>query len=323
MNWIILPRLGMTALLAWAAWSSFAVTAEARDRLSIVVPLGEGGALDRFARAAERFLPNVLDAEVSVENYSPKDGRDGYQEFLKRQDGQSTILAWFEPAAAAYEPGIDLSDLTIINVQEIEAPILAARSGIGWDNLGDMVQAVRGAPNKYRLGYGSASGGGPLLTTALLDKLGLKIVEANYSSGGKARKAIAKGEIDLTAGSLNALRKLGDRVTPLAVFSPRRLRAWPEVPTIAQALGADAGQAVHGAVYRFFAVRYSFAEAQPEAFEELVEAFRRMTEEDQAFLDHADDRGVGALWFGPVESRSLIERAHQHFGQLIARQRQR
>ncbi len=320
MIWTNLPRLGLAVILAW---SSFAAVAEASDRLSVIVPLGEGGALDRFARTAQQFLPNVIDAEVSVENYSPKNGGDGYREFLGRPDDQPTILAWFEPAAAAYEPGIDLSDLAIINVQEIEAPILAARSDIGWKNLGDMVAALRQEPNKYRLGFGSASAGGPLLTTALLDKLGLEIVEANYLSGGKARKAIAKGEIDLTAGSLNALRKLGDKVTPLAVFSPRRLRAWPEVPTIRQALGTDADQAIHGAVYRFFAVRRSFAESQPEAFEHLVEAFRRMTEEDQDFLDHANSRGVGALWFGPVDSTPLIERAHQHFGHLITKQRHR
>jgi tripartite-type tricarboxylate transporter receptor subunit TctC len=294
---------------------------EASDRLDVIVPIGTGGAMDRFARTAEQFLPNVMDIDVSVENIPKEDGQDGYREFLNRPADGTTLLAWFEPAAAAYEPGIALGDLAIINVQEIEPPILAARSAVGWDNLSDMVKALRRTPNKYRFGLGSATAGGPLLTTALLNNLDLKIIEARYPSGGKARKAMVRGEVDLTAGSLNALRKLGDQITPLAVFSPRRLRAWPEVPTIQEALGPEADQAVYGAVYRFFAVHRAFAEAEPEAFAKLVEAFRRMTEEDSSFLKNTKERGVGALWFGPTESTSLIQRSHQHFGQLIARQR--
>ena len=171
--------------------------------------------------------------------------------------------------------------------------------------------------------YGSALGGGSLLTTALLNNLDLKVVEATYRSGGQARKAVTNGKVDFTAGSLNALRKMGDRIAPLAVFSPRRLHAWPEVPTIGEALGPQADKAVYGAVYRFYAVRKAFAESEPEAFEDLVEAFRRMTEEDPEFLSNADRSGVGAQWFGPTESTSLIQRAHQHFSQLIARQRAR
>ncbi|MGI9486305.1 MAG: tripartite tricarboxylate transporter substrate-binding protein [Geminicoccaceae bacterium] len=297
--------------------------AEADNQLDVIVPLGEGGALDRFARTAEQFLPNVMDVDVSVENFAPNSGRDGYREFLNRSTDRSTVLAWFEPAAAAYQLGVALDDLTIINVQEIEPPILVANRDVGWRSLDDMVTAIRETPNTFRFGFGSRTGGGALLTATLLNNLDLEIIEANYASGGKARKALAKGEVDLTAGSLNAIRKLGDQVTPLAVFSPRRLRAWPEVPTVQEALGADSDQAIQGAVYRFFAVRRTFAEAKPEAFRRLVQAFRRMTEEDPAFLANADRRGVGAQWLGPIASTSLIQRAHQHFSHLIARQQRR
>ncbi|MGI9491939.1 MAG: tripartite tricarboxylate transporter substrate-binding protein [Geminicoccaceae bacterium] len=296
-----------------------ATTVDASDKLNVIVPLGKGGALDRFARTAEQFLPNVMDVDVSVENFSPKNGEDGYSEFLNRTPDGSNILAWFEPAAAAHKPRISLDDLAIINVQEIEPPILAARSDIGWDNLGDMVDALRRTPNKYRFGFGSASAGGAILTTALLSNLDLKIVNAHFQSGGKARKAVARGEVDFTAGSLNALRKMGNRITPLAVFSPRRLRAWPEVPTIREALGTRSHLAIHGAVYRFFAVHRTFAENEPEAFTKMVDTFRRMTQEDPDFQRNTDKRGVGARWLGPTESTSLIRRAHQHFGQLMTR----
>lgn len=311
---ITLAFLVMTSLDVRVTWAA--------EALTVIVPLGKGGALDRFARTAERFLPNVMDVEVSVENVAPKTGRDGYRRFLESPADGTTILAWMEPAAAAYAPGVSLDDLTIINVQEIEPPILAARADLGWNGLDDMIQSLRLHPNAYSFGTGSRTGGGAILTTALLDRLGLEVTQATYLSGGKARRALLRGEVDMTAGSLSAIRKLGERVKPLAVFAPRRLRSWPEVPTIGEALGTDEDLAILGAVYRFYAVHTAFAERQPEAFASLVDGFRRMVEEDEAFRADAEARGVGALWLGPVESNALIRRSHQHFVELLEQQRQ-
>ncbi len=311
------------ALAVWAVLVGQASTAAAEEKLSIIVPLGTGGALDRFARTAERFLPNSIEAGVEVENFSPRKGEDGYQAFLNRPADGKTILAWFEPSAAAYGAGVSLDDLAIINVQEIESPILAARSDLGWKNLRDMIQAMRERPEAYRFGIGGAAGGGALLTSALLSNLDVRIRLANFGSGGKARKAVAKGDADFTAGSLNAVRKLGDKVTPLAVFAPRRQRAWPEVPTIREALGSEQDEAIHGAVYRFFAVHKAFAEANPKAFAKLVGAFHRMTQDDPGFKADSEMRGVGARWFGPKESAALIRRSHQQYTDLISQQLQR
>ncbi len=313
-------RTSATATLLAAAFMAItpkAVLGDSTDRLSVIVPLAPGGALDRVARTVEQFLPQVADVTVTVENYSPKKGEDGYQEFMHRPADGSSVLAWFEPAAAAYQPGMSLDDLTIINVQEIEPPILVASRQTGWRDLRDMISAVREAPSDYRLGIGGRTGGGAILSSALLANLDLDVTSVTYGSGGKARKGLARGEVHLTAGSLNAVRKLGNKVTALAVFSPRRLRSWPDVPTLREALGPEADQAVSGAVYRFFAVHRRFAEDKPEAFQALVENFRRMTEDDAGFRENVASRSVGAHWFGPTESTSLIQRSHQHFRKLI------
>ena len=292
-----------------------AVLGDTDDQLNVIVPLAAGGALDRVARTVEQFLPETT---VTVENHSPKKGEDGYQEFISRPADGSTVLAWFEPAAAAYQPGISLDDLAIINVQEIEPPILVASRQTGWRNLQDMISAVRNAPNDYKLGIGGRTGGGPILASALLTNLDLELTSVTYGSGGKARKGLKRGEVHLTAGSINAVRKLGDKVTALAVFSPRRLRSWPEVPTLREALGPEADKAVSGAVYRFFAVHRRFAEEKPEAFQALVEKFRRMVQDSEGFHENAASKRVGAHWFGPMESTSLVQRSHQHFKKLIA-----
>ena len=300
-------RISAAIILLAAILVSFgpkAVLGGPGDRLNVIVPLATGGALDRVARTVEQFLPRVADVTVTVENHSPKKGQDGYQEFMRRPADGSTVLAWFEPAAAAYQPDISLDDLAIINVQEIEPPILVASRETGWRNLQDMIAAVREAPNDYKLGIGGRTGGGPILASALLANLDLELKSVTYGSGGKARKGLTRGEVDLTAGSINAVRKLGNKVTALAVFAPRRLRSWPEVPTLREALGPEADQAVSGAVYRFFAVHRRFAEEKPEAFLALVENFRRMVQDNEGFRENAASKRVGAHWFGPMESTS-------------------
>ena len=171
-------------LLLSAVTGGFCSAAEARDQLNVIVPIAPGGALDRFARTAKHFLPNVIDADIEVENFSPKKGEDGYKAFIDRPADGKTILAWFEPSAAAYGPDMSLDDLAIINVQEMEAPILAARSSLGWRNLRQMIEAMRQKPGAYRLGIGGRTGGGTLLTNALINNLDLKISRKAFASGG-------------------------------------------------------------------------------------------------------------------------------------------
>ncbi len=287
------------------------------EKIEIIVPMGKGGALDGFARSTARFLESGDEFDIDVVNFPPKSGKHGYTEFMERPRDGSSVLAWFQPGMAASDLDTSIEDLEIINVQEVEPAVLAVHKDVGWKTLRDMIEAVRKNPHQHRIGLGSRVGGGSLLALGLFKNLGLDIAIVDYPSGGKARKALKSKEVELTAGSMNAIRKLGDDVIPLAVFSPRRMRALPDVPTINEALGSERDHAVTGAVYRFFAVPKAFAEAEPEKFQRLVAAFRGMTKHHEGFKKHVEKRGIGAHWFGPIESRPLLINADRYFRKLI------
>ncbi|MDH3662554.1 MAG: hypothetical protein OEU92_21420 [Alphaproteobacteria bacterium] len=298
-----------------AAAILFSAPALASEALTIIVPNGAGGALDKFARTAAQFLPG---RHVTIENATGKDEAHGYLEFKRRSADTTTAIAWFEPAGAAFEhtTGMSLDDLTIINVQEIESPIIIARRDLGWSSLQDAIAAIRNEPYRYIFGSGRHGGGG-LLASSLFAKLELPVRISMESSGGAARKKLLAGEIDLVAGSARSAKKLGEKAVPLAIFSPRRVRAWAQTPTLREALGAEGDNAVFGGVYRYFAVDSAFASSHPDAFKDLVEAFRQMTEDDPSFQRHADQQGIGRHWFGPVESQSLVARARAHYKQIL------
>lgn len=295
-----------TSLLATAATP---VRADASEDLTIIVPLGSGGALDKMARHMAQHLTRRGDFAVTVENRIIKGERDGYRDFLDRPADGSTVLAWFEPAAAKYEKQFSYDDLAILNVSEIEPPILAARRDLGWASMEDFVAEARRYPGKFRIGAGRA-GGNLLLMARQFEALGIDISEVDYASGGKARKGLLNHEVDITVGSLKAIKKLGDSVIPLAVMSPRRLRLWPEVPSISEAARSMNATPIYGASYRFFAVRKQVAEERPAEFERLMNDMRALTLDDKAYKKRY---GGATRWFGSEDSLSLLSRAHAHF----------
>ena len=280
-------------------------------RASIIVPLGAGGALDTMARRTAQTMSAMGHRQIDVENLPAKDQQPtGYQTFLRRPADGSNLLVWFEPAVAASGAADFFENVAIVNVQEIEPPVLVASRRTAWSSLDDMVQAMQEAPGRFRVGVGGRTAGGSLLLLALIDELELDVVVKDFRSGGKARKALLRDEVDVIAGSAGSMRKIEDNVVPLAVFSPRRVRVWPDVPTIREGLGADVDAVPYGAVYRFVGVHRSFADTDPEAFAALVRDFEAATRELQ-------NQGLQHHWFGPNESTSLLRRANQHFTDLI------
>lgn len=307
-------RIGWWAMLTFLFVALSAPgNAGSANRMKLIVPLGAGGALDRMARAAAEAMSTAANRQVDVENHPPREGgSSGFRTFLGRPADGTSLLAWFEPAVASTQTDDFFEKVAIINVQQIEPPVIAAGAHTGWTSLDDMIQDMQKAPGRFRIGVGGRTAGGSLLALALLDNLGLDATIVEYASGGKARKALLRNEIDIVAGSINSIRKLDDKVVPMATFSPRRSRAWPEVPAIREALGGRSEAAVMGAVYRFIGVHRSFADSNPEAFAALAEDFEIAAQELQ-------NRGRQTHWFGPLESTALLQRAHQHFADLIKR----
>jgi len=105
----------------------------------------------------------------------------------------------------------------------------------------DLIVLARARPGELR--YASSGVGGPLhLATELLKaKAGVDMVHVAYKGGAPAAAAVASGEVQLGFASLAAslpLIKAG-RLRAIAVSTPKRSSALPDVPTIAESGLAD------------------------------------------------------------------------------------
>jgi tripartite-type tricarboxylate transporter receptor subunit TctC len=108
-----------------------------------------------------------------------------------------------------------------------------------YKNLADLVAEAKAHPGK--LNYGSWSVGNPVhLGSALLEtELGTQMVHVIFKETSQLYTAVAQGELDFalgTSATAGPMQRAG-KIKFLAVAAPRRIPAYPDVPTFAEAGG--------------------------------------------------------------------------------------
>jgi tripartite-type tricarboxylate transporter receptor subunit TctC len=101
----------------------------------------------------------------------------------------------------------------------------------------ELIDLVRANPGKYS--YTSAGLGTPshLLGEQFRLTLGLDIVHVPYAGSGPAAAAAVAGHTPITVAAIASVEPQAkdNRLRALAIFSKRRARSMPELPTIAEA----------------------------------------------------------------------------------------
>jgi tripartite-type tricarboxylate transporter receptor subunit TctC len=148
---------------------------------------------------------------------------------------RTAASAWW----VAYDPIKDFAPIT----QMVSVPLVlvmnndaAARLKIA--TLDDLI--VYGRKNPGRLNFGSAGNGSPGHLAAEMLKLEgrFSAVHIPYSGGNPAQLALLSGQVDCNFDNLGsaAANIAANKVKLLAVTSPRRLPAFPNVPAVAETI---------------------------------------------------------------------------------------
>ena len=139
-----------------------------------------------------------------------------------------------------------LSDFTPISQITRSAYVLVTSPQSEFKSIADFRRFAE--KGKGEISFGSSGvGSAPYLAGQVFtSRLGLKAVHVPYQGGGPAMIGIMRGDIDMYFSSAAGARPMIDanKVRALAVSSDRRLKALPDVPTVAEA-GVE-GFAVNG-----------------------------------------------------------------------------
>ena len=223
--------------------------------IKIVAPFSPGGGTDFIARLIAQKLTERLGHQVMVENKPGAGGNLG-AEFAVRSapDGYTILLVAgsYTVNPSLYKLSFDpINDINPI-VQLSQGPfIVAVHPSVPAKTLMEFIDLAKGQADKYS--YGSAGSGSitHLASELFLEMAKIKVTHVPYKGTGPALNDTIAGNVQLIFGSVATTLQYvkSGRLRSLAVTTPKRIAAAPEVPTVAEA-GVQGYQVVlwHGLV---------------------------------------------------------------------------
>lgn len=235
--------LALAASLACAPLA--AQEGSATRPIRIVVPYPPGGPLDAAARAlAEAVRPSL--GNVIVENKPGAGGNIGV-EYVARQPADGMTLVVGAVATHAVNPSLfpklpfdpvkDFAPVTLIahvpNVL-VMTPPAAARHKVS--SARELIEAARRAPGRLNYASGGNGSAGHMAGELMKSQAQVSAVHIPYAGAAPAQLGLLAGQTDFMFDNLASASpqiKAG-KLVPLAVTSPRRAAALPELPTMAE-----------------------------------------------------------------------------------------
>src|SRR5436853_3788576 len=207
----------------------------------IIAPFAPGGGTDFIARPIAQKLTERLGHQVIVENKPGAGGNLGAEFAVKSApDGYTLLLVAgsYTVNPSLYKRSFDpVNDIAPI-IQLSQGPfVVAVHPSVPAHNLKELIELARRQPDK--LSYASSGSGSitHLASELFLDMTKTKIVHIPYKGTGPALNDTIAGSTQLIFGSVSTTLQFikSGRLRGLAVTTPQRISALPDLPTVAEA----------------------------------------------------------------------------------------
>jgi tripartite-type tricarboxylate transporter receptor subunit TctC len=236
-------RLSIAACLLALAPLAAAQDAYPNKPIRLITPAAQGGTTDILARLFGARLGDAFKQQVLVENKASASGviageivatapPDGYTLLLAYH--QHTVNAALNPklpyhAVNSFTPITQLTTAGLLLVVNVNSPPKTLEEFIAW------TKNYQGALNFGSAGIGS---GGHLAGELYKLMTGVKAEHVPYKGTGPALVALLGGEYQFNFAGIQPahVQVRGGRLRGLAVTTPKRIAALPDVPAVAEAL---------------------------------------------------------------------------------------
>jgi tripartite-type tricarboxylate transporter receptor subunit TctC len=228
----------MTALLQCAP--AAAQSGYPNKPIRWIVAYPAGGGSDFLARNLAPQLGKQLGQTLVIENKPGAAGMIGTDAAAKSAPDGYTILTGdngamvFNQAMYKKLPYDPAKDFTPVGFMARFPLIVAVNPGSGFTSMKQLLEEVKKNPGKYS--YASPGTGSPhhLAMELLKERTGSFIVHVPYRGTALALQDVMAGTVPMmvvdTAGGLTQIRT--GKIKALAVMSPKRIAALPDVPTL-------------------------------------------------------------------------------------------
>lgn len=215
----------------------FAQQAYPQRPITMIVPFGPGGTSDIMARMLQQPLQEALSGTVVVDNKAGAGGAIGMSQLMRaKADGHTIGLSVIGPEVlqpAQRKTGYTHADFDHICGTYSVPLMMMVPADSPFKSAADVMGYAKANPGK--LTYGS-SGNGTILHLSmamLLDGAGSEGLHVPYKSTGEMVTGLLGKQVMLFNETPTVAKQYNLR--PLAVFADKRLAAYPQVPTMAEA----------------------------------------------------------------------------------------
>ncbi len=232
-------RWTASAGMAWLAGAAQAAESPSKP-IRLVVPAPPGGGTDMMSRLLSNALNSTLGWTVVVDNVPGAGGNIGLDKAAKSPPdgytlamGESSNLT-VNQALYKKMPFDVARDLTPVTLMA-KVPLVLVVSAKGpYRSVADLA----GAAKRKAVTFASSGNGtlAHLCGELWKGKAGLDLVHVPYRGAAPAMTDLASGQVDMFAASITAALPMiqAGLLRPLAVASPLRAAALPNVPTMAE-----------------------------------------------------------------------------------------
>lgn len=248
---LLAASLALTAPLALAAPGDFP-----KQPIKIIAPFPPGGATDLYARSVGDTLTKAWGQPVIVENKPGASGMIG-AEFASRQPADGYTLLIGAASLHTILPllnegmGKTQANLTPVSTVGINPSYVVVPASLPVNTIQELVAMLKAAPGKH--GYASAGSGTSQHVFVELFKqtLGLDIFHVPYKGSAPMVTDLIAGRVvmGIEQGPAVLQHIKSGRLKALAVTTPKRSIALPDVPTVAETVAPGFEASTWFAVY--------------------------------------------------------------------------
>ena len=234
--------LGLTAIVLAAPFAAAAQAGYPNKPIRVIVPFAAGSTTDIIARAITDKMGQSMGQQLVVDNRGGASGTIGQAAVAQAAPDGYTIMVHssshtVSPHTFARLPFDTLADFTPVTPISSTPNVLVISPAKNMKTLKDLLGAARARPGT--MNFASAGQGSATHLNAEKFKLAAKIDAQNIPFKGSAEAVteVMAGRVDYyfspIAPVIGQIRN--GQLLPLAVGSPKRAAALPDVPTTAEA----------------------------------------------------------------------------------------
>jgi tripartite-type tricarboxylate transporter receptor subunit TctC len=228
-------------LLLLPASAGWAQSWPAKQPIRLILPFSPGSSLDTLGRPVFDYVSKQIGQSYVVEHRPGAGGTLGMAAAAKAEPDGYTLLVnssvhTITPSTYANLPYDALRDLSGI-IPLGQFPNVLVVPPTGFSSIRDLVAAAKTRPGALTFGSGGIGGAVHLTTERFRLSAGFEAVHVPFKGAPEVLREILGGRLDFAFSPLASAVALieSNQVRALAVSSPKRSAALPDVPTTLEA----------------------------------------------------------------------------------------